>query len=561
MYKRKIKIIITFFLISSLVTLQISAQTKIRDNNGLWNGFYNMNPDPSGEPWIVRELPPLSENQNEGWKNTPTFKLSPQIMNRKLPKTVDNSKAPQFRKIFGSVGGCSGQISAMGYHFTYERNLCLGKEAISGDNICAFGFTWNFLNKGKNIGTWPKDGYTIAMAMGCAHKRDFNGSEDGGSSTIWLDNYEGYKNADDCHITEKVPFKTTEIIKLKNWFYDKGTGSGKNGGLVTFGSSVDFTVETIASGPFKGQKVATTLKNGSAHAMTLAGYSDEVSFDVNGDGKITNDIDITRDGIVDYRDRETGAWLLVNNWGTAWNNKGKVWVLYSGFGAQQIWGIKVAKNNTKLMVKAKITSSNRGSIVIKTGYSTDVNASSPTKTKGYGGAFDESGGSFPMGGKDETSTITIGLSCSKFHKEIIKGGGKGKIFLQISGTGTVNELSVIEYPGGKEFKSTQSNMEISGTMNLGVEVELTNTHVNNTNIAQINKTLIKKVGNEYSLSVTKRGIYNVYIINMLGKKVYSFKTGLNQKEYLISKNLVNGVYFVNINSPKLNSTKKLKVFR
>jgi hypothetical protein len=461
-------LIISIFIGMFLITNQVAGQRPILDEFGKETGLVNMNPDPDGELWIAGGLKPMTAQEEAAWNRLPKFKLSPKLRGRQLPPTCDNSTAYEFREIFNQIGGSCGQASGMGYHFTYERNLALGTTGADPENICAYGFTWNFVNGGSGSGSWPSAGYGIAKEMGCGHVIDFNNADNGGSGTAWMDGYEGYYNANDCHIVEQVTFSKDDIDELKNWFYDKGTGTGKNGGCITFGSSTSFSNTTVQSGPFQGEKLATSLSSGSSHAMTLSGYSDEVGYDLNGDGKITNDIDITRDGIVDIRDREEGAWQLVNSWGGSWNNSGKIWVLYSGFGGQKITGITVEQIETKLMIKATVTHSSRNSLELTTGFSEDINATSPDDTKGYGRAFNEVGGSYPMEGSGGSSTLEIGLDVTEFYKQ---GMAQGKFFLIAeSSSGTVESMSLMDYTSGDvvETECDQTNVSISGTTYLSV---------------------------------------------------------------------------------------------
>lgn len=377
-----------------------------------------------------------------------------------------------------------------------------------------------------------------------------------------MSGYAGYFNANDCHVTEIVTFPSVDYEEMKQWFYDKGTGTGYDGGCITFGSSVSFTITEVSSGPFAGQKLCTELLDGSAHCMTLAGYTDEISYDLNGDGVITNDIDITRDGVVDTRDRESGAILLVNSWGTKWNNEGKVWVLASGLGCHRISSIKVAAYSPKLLVKAKITSETRNTIVAKTGYSSESNASTPTETKSYGKAFNEAGGEHPMGGQGESPSIEIGLDCTEFLSKL--NAGKGTIFLQISGTGTVDEMSVMYHPTSKldvfdETKYSETNITISGTMNLGVSVDLGTTQIQ----AALHKTLkspafyIQKVGMCYYITVPQARDGMIYITNMLGKIVQSVKMDKSNTKYQIAQSVTNGTYLVTVVSESFLSREKI----
>jgi hypothetical protein len=62
--------------------------------------------------------------------------------------------------------------------------------------------------------------------------------------------------------------------------------------------------------------------------MCVVGYDDQVGYDVNKDGKITNNLDINNDGEVTIADYERGAFIVANSWGKNWADEGKVYVLY-----------------------------------------------------------------------------------------------------------------------------------------------------------------------------------------------------------------------------------------
>ncbi|MBN1980066.1 MAG: hypothetical protein JW795_00935 [Chitinivibrionales bacterium] len=558
-------VVSTAFLIMIAILSSGYAQQKIYDAQGQWNGLYNMNPDPNGEPWIAGGLAPMTAEQRAAYDALPFFELPAELAGRSLPKTVDHSTEPAFRPIFLQEGGSCGQASGICYHFTFERNQLYNANGKEQKNQCAPGIAWNFLNTGKDQGSWPHDGYAIAAAMGVGHVADFNGSEYGGNylSFIWLDGYAGYYNGNDCHVTEQVKFTSNDITGLKNWFYDKATGTGKNGGVVTFVSNTTYPTKVISSGTFKGQQVITSLADGESHAQTFSGYTDEVAYDLNGDGIITNDIDINRDGSVDIGDMERGAVQLVNSWGTSWMNNGKCWVLYSGIKCNTIIGIKVEKVVTKLMVKAKITSSSRNTLVIKTGYAASVDATTPTQTKGYGKAFNKSGGAYPLKGVGQSATITIGLDCSEFASQL--PGGKGTIFLQISGTGKVNEVSVMDYTAGpvaKETKSEKSNVTISGTLNIPISIETGVTHMEKAiNTVQSHRVRVLRRGSDYALFVPADAVYTVTIVNQQGRAVESFTSNGECTEYPINKSLARGFYFVNAVSKHDSFTKRLDLLR
>ena len=553
MFKSTILQSLILFILFLLLTFAF-GQTPVLDEAGNPTGLINMNPDPLGEPWIEGKVI-ITEEEIEEYNSLPELKLPAEIRNRQIPPTVDNSTEPQFRPIFNQIGGSCGQASSTGYHFTYERNLALGTLPDNKDNICAYGFMWNFVNGGTGSGSGPSKGYSIAEKMGAAHVSDFNGEDNGGSQTAWMNGYEGYYNANDCHVVKQIRFDPEDIDELRNWFYDKAKGTGEDGGCVTFVSNTKLEIVTIESGPFQGELLATDLEFGSAHCMTLAGYSDEIGHDVNGDGEITNDIDITGDGTVDYKDWERGAWQLVNSWGDRWQNDGKIWVLYSGFNAQYIRTIEVAPFTVKMMIKATVTHNNRGTLKLTTGFSSDISASKPSDTKGYSYAFNEAGGSHPMEGKDGSPTIEIGLDITNFYTP---GMTEGKFFLIAeSETGMVDNMSVMDYTSGtvKEIKCDQTNVPISGTTYLSVV--FSGTPISNT---------LPKVSSSYDLTFhnsriffqvpddSKNGSLQITLYNLQGRLLKTLVHGKTSGYSVAVPKLAKGLYFCTLDAEDFNKT-------
>ncbi|MDP2877645.1 MAG: hypothetical protein Q8O00_15760, partial [Holophaga sp.] len=434
--------------------------TKIYEPDGTWKGLYNANPDPQGEPWIIGALPPLTSEQLAALERLPIFTLSPEQRQalaapQALPATVINSNHQAFRPIFTQNGGSCGQASGIGYHFTYERNLALGRAASSPANICAYGFTWNFMNGGdRNIGSWPDWGYSVTQDMGAASVADFNGSDSGGSESAWTSGYQRYFNALDAKVTRVVKFNPRDIQSLKNWLFDKGKGTGTQGGLVTFACSFNTIKQTVSipDGPFMGQQVATVIQpDPPDHAMTLVGYSDEIT--VNG---------------------KTGAFLVANSHGTGFKNNGFVWVMCDGFNphSNQVLGIEVAPHSPELLVKSTFTSSLRNTIVASVGYAAAVGAAAPAEKRTNKWGFNLDGGALPMRGAGQSPTLEFGMDATMFISKL--PSRKGTVFLEATGLGSVNALSVM-YHGTNpptEFVYEGSLGPINGTQNLGIDVDL-----------------------------------------------------------------------------------------
>ncbi len=119
---------------------------------GLYAELINLNPDPSGEPWLVGGV--VWDEKEMLWYNSlPVF--TPSIPSALLPVKIDNSKNPYFRSIFTQYGGCCAQASTIGYTFTYEINRLKNQSVIDIEPRdheqyrFPTHFTYNFYNKGN----------------------------------------------------------------------------------------------------------------------------------------------------------------------------------------------------------------------------------------------------------------------------------------------------------------------------------------------------------------------------------------------------------------------------
>lgn len=113
---------------------------------------------------------------------------------------------------------------------------------------------------------------------------------------------------------------------------------------------------------------------GPGHAMVYAGFDDTVGCDFNGDGAVTNDKDITGDGLVSLADHERGAFLVINPWGGAWGDRGRAWVPYRHHAVSKWpWSRHVASVRTaaphqpRLTLKLRLRAPDRQNIVVTAG--------------------------------------------------------------------------------------------------------------------------------------------------------------------------------------------------
>lgn len=441
----------------------------------------NVNPDPNGEPWIVggwREPTP------QEIAKIPDLQITPVKSAKDLPSSLDNSTLEYFRPVFNQTDGCCAQASGIAYNFTYEINRANQTAANTPDHQFPTHYTYNFLNGGSGSnGSFYTDGWNIIADNGCPTVADYGGLAQ--DPTYWMSGYDLYKNAMPYRVTQifKIHIENeNDLLKLKTWMYNHGDNS-QTGGLVNFAAGVYNTNFNMTE-----NNIITSWGNPVNHAMTFVGWDDSIGYDVNDDGQITNDIDITGDGIVDMRDWERGAMIMVNSWGTSWGDNGKAYVLYrllalpsdqGGIGGGNcVYSIKVNPQFEKqLFMKFKISDSSRNKISISAGVSSDTNATIPDKTIDFS-LFHFQGGNFPMGGQDSTNPVEIALDITPLLS-YVESGQSAKFFLIVqeqggdnNDSGTVYNYSIVDNQGN-EYISPQTNVAIANDTNTYLSVVAT----------------------------------------------------------------------------------------
>ncbi|MBN2788663.1 MAG: T9SS type A sorting domain-containing protein [Candidatus Delongbacteria bacterium] len=429
----------------------------------LFSEIINHNPDPNGEPWISGGWVIPSDDQLEVIKAYPKLQLTRSSKNTDLPYEVNNSYKIYFRPVFTQYANECGQAAGIGYNFTYEMNYMRGENGNFNRNQYPTYYTYNFLNDGDGInGSSYFDGWEIAMRSGIPYSTDYGGmvptSDPSMMEKIWMSGYDKYVNAMQNRVQEVVtiPVDTPEGLDiLKHWLNDHGNGSAE-GGVITFAAGVYGSWQTgylPAGTECENEMVITKWHTSVNHAMTFAGYNDSIRYDYNGDGKFTNNIDITGDDIVDMRDWEIGGLLMVNSWGTGWGNYGKAWVMYNTLGyhhteggiwAQRTNTVKVFENYEPLLkINTEIEHNFRDKLKIYAGISTDTSSLIPEHTIEFL-MYNNSGGPNPMTG--DSTYINIGLDITPLlvHME---SGSYAKFFLCIDeddpdGSGNGNILSM-----------------------------------------------------------------------------------------------------------------------
>lgn len=458
------------FVLCSYLLVFCSLSIVAQENNTL----INVNPDPSGEPWIAGGI--SYDEWSAAMQNAPSLSLSKtKVSTATLPTKVDNTTYPAFRPIFNQSGGSCAQASGIGYQYTYEINTLRNLPSNVLINQYPYDFTYNFLNGGSgDRGSISTDGWDIVKANGVPDAQTYGGFGLG-KHTRWVSGYDVYYKGMSNRLGSYFSIKirtAADIEKMKQFLFDHANGSAQ-GGILNYAADYTGTkIISLASGtPEAGKKAIVSFGNGGGHAMTIAGYNDSIRYDFNGDGRYTNNIDITGDGVIDVRDWEIGAALMVNSWGTSWGSSGKAYLMYKKLADAKasggIWnntlsGITITDTNVKpqLTYKVKMNFNPRSNIRIKAGYSTNASASTPSFTKTFGKSFYLAGGAYPMQGINNEA-LEFGLDVSDFLPKITTP--EAAFFLQIeasSGSGNVAQFSLIDYSSGEPVETVCSNQNV-----------------------------------------------------------------------------------------------------
>jgi hypothetical protein len=408
---------------------------------------------PAGSQTVIRKA--QEQMSIEKLNSIPDLVL-PAIYNDRaahpLPAAVDNSKLKYFAPTnWAIMADACANAAAVSYDYNYEVNCMQDSAPTLATPKYAYEYTYHFLNNGIQStggdGWMYVEAFDILKKTGGATSPDFGGFEAG--NLCWMNGYDKYYRAMKVRANEyyKIDITVPRGDTLaKQFLYDHADQSTYGGCLVVQVCSENWTTTTIS-----GRRTFTKIGGGGGHSLTVVGYDDAF----NG-----------------------GCYVLCNSWG---ESNPFYWAPYSLFKNGAGWYpdnstdpklnnkyfmcCRLKKNySPKYVFKASITHSQRNQICIMTGAANSTTATAPTSTTDYAGAFNYSGGAYPMCGSGQSTTIEIGLDLTDF--ETVVAAGKGKFFLQIisngGGTGQVNSLALEDYSGPttREIVCTEINKTI-----------------------------------------------------------------------------------------------------
>lgn len=245
-----------------------------------------------------------------------------------LPSSVDLSESPCFPPIGnqGGIGSCAAWASTY-YQYSYEVNKLNNVTSTSNRVIYSPKWTYNNINHGEDKGSSYSDAYRLLKNQGALTQAQF--PYPSSTSSYNVQELPTYANA----VSDMRKALNTRLVSYSN-ISISGTGTAITSNsdsdlteiksilnsqkVLTFQTWNDFNYK-YGTGSWNNTKLAYRCydSNGSSHAMTVVGYNDNVTCDINGNGVIEQG--------------EKGAFKVINSWGitnSGANNNGVIWIMY-----------------------------------------------------------------------------------------------------------------------------------------------------------------------------------------------------------------------------------------
>ena len=345
---------------------------------------------------------------------------APQKTAGELPEYWDNATTKHFPPVFNQAGGSCGVSSRAGYMLCEELNAYRGTDASHPDNRLSPNPQHPFDHTGPNKNMMAYQiGFPSVTTLGGFPYSDLIGfygptSDDSG----WMQGYDKWYKTMHNRIWGSSSIPVPVIGYPEDNSEDWGRGGFGPGALAAKrylynhnGDESFYTGGLLGLGVASGGKtlaIPSSAANRSAgvvgkkfwvlgpsvdHAVTITGYDDRIEFDLDGNGKVGERKN--SDGL-----DEKGAWIVVNSWG-GWANGGFVYVPYalaapncksndSGKGylpvgngfTPEMWHIRKDYTPART-IKLKISFTQRSAISLKAGISTNLKATSPSKTMNF----------------------------------------------------------------------------------------------------------------------------------------------------------------------------------
>lgn len=357
-----------------------------------------------------------------------------------LPPSVDLTKSKYFPPLIDQQGASCAQAAGIGYLFTYEVNRLRDTDAAaSSANRYSYLYAWNMINDGEDQGDFVSQGLFLAQRTGIMTEADYGTS--GRYDFKWVSGYDKYYRGMDYRTKRIVTF-TDSVEQMKQWLADHGDGSRTGGLLCISAYARGWKFINTYNGPsITGYHcLLTDLGTDGAHALTIAGYDDRISY-------------TDQQGV-----QRTGAFIVVNTWGNLFGDNGRFYLPYHFFRDKQrnkarlgetVTATEVQQHTPTHVIRLTIDFTSRDDLEFRIATNLDHNAQGQPDEHGTM-AFRHAGGDHPMRGTQDGSLIEIAIDITDivpkgskpetFYLNVIKGfAGKQK------GNGKVVEAELTDY--------------------------------------------------------------------------------------------------------------------
>lgn len=407
----------------------------------------------------------------------------------RLPSRVDNSTRPQFPPIYKQKWGACGQFASVASIFTYEMNVLNGTIADTDATRFPAHFSWNMMNKADNQGSEAYHGWEVAKRLGVPTAKSYGGVRLD-KIGVWPNGYAIWREAMEYRVSgyRYSPANTIDQLnEARGWLFDRNRPKADKeaiGGIFAMDGrmgELEKVTMTIPQGNHAaGEDLWTRWgPTGFGHGLTCVGYDDEVGYDLNGDGKITNDLDLNDDGKVTLADWERGAFIIVNSWGKEWSSDGRIYLLYHAM-VDPTWKrgnylgrVEVARFLPRRTLKLKISCDDRTDLRMTIGIAGDKNATksehefAPEEFNGWPLFGGSNAGHVPMAGPDDDTPLEVGIDLTSLLKELGPDeDGEGRLFLRLNradgsdATGELHACAVRTYDDkGGFLRESQLDIE------------------------------------------------------------------------------------------------------
>ena len=429
--------------------------------------------------------PASAEKEYNTWRNAKGPDVGDTTVDvKRLPSRVDNSTRPQFPPIYKQKGGACGQFTAIASIFTYEMNVLNGTVANTPATQFPADFSWNMCNAANSDqGSEAYHGWEVATHIGIPTVKSYGRVEgDKNQIGLWGNGYDIWREAMEYRVAgyRYTPVATAaQLNEARGWLFDRNQpqpGQEPIGGLLALDGrmgELEKVTKTIPEGEhLAGDDLWIRWgPSGYGHGITCVGYDDNVGFDVNGDGKITNDIDRNGDGKITPADAERGAFIVVNSWGQTWSKDGKIYLLYSAM-VDPTWErgnylgrIEVCRYVPQRTLKLKLSCNNRAALRVTLGIAPDKAAPKPeheiTPQVLNGWPLfgkEDNVGAVPLAGPGDNTPLELGIDLTPLLKKLGPDApSPGRLFLRVArsdesdATGTLHSAAIRTYDAKGAF--------------------------------------------------------------------------------------------------------------